>query len=113
MQTTAVILIAYTVIVSFLDWTQRLDTITKRWPAARKVLAGRATCALFLLVAISLLLTHSSESTPVAQRVPSTPTSMSGTATTFGTNSPANTGSGNTFNYGQTPKSESSKRIAK
>lgn len=102
MLTASILLIAYSGVVLFLDWTRRIDTIEKRWPKAGKVLASRKVCILLLLVAVGLLVAVSGQKSPqiAAPAQPSIPTSTSGPATTSGPNSPANTGDGNTFTYG-------------
>jgi len=110
----AILCIGFVVVVHILEGLHLLEMTEKRWPRVHKVLMSRPLSFVLVVVSIILLVEmmreHHEETVQNSEPAPkvSVPTPQSGPATTSGPNSPANTGNGNVFNYGNdknaTPK---------
>jgi hypothetical protein len=99
----------YVVATLFLEWRHHMTVIEERWPRLHKIIASRTTTIILALVGIGLFVEVLREyRSEMPKSEPSTKASVppprSGPATSSGPNSPANTGDGNTFVYGDNPK---------
>lgn len=115
------ICVAFSVISQILEWTHHVDLIQKRWPRLYSGLMNPITRLVLLVVAVALfaevLREHKSEiksepTVPATQTHGGAPQST-GSATTHGDQSPAVTGSGNSFVYGDDAKKEAPKKDKK
>ena len=112
----AILCIGFVVAVHILEGLHLMEMIEKRWPKVHKGLLSRSLSFVLVVVGIALaaeaLREPSRETVPNSELTPkvAAPAPQSGPAKTSGPNSPANTGDGNVFIYGDgknaTPKKQ-------